>query len=168
MQIIGNILLILATLAAGYLFNLNFLNKMPSGDAGVGHAWVSLFSIAIFWLCIALAAIVLGSMGAFEGLALGRFSSTGMLVLCFLVMLLGPYIGLRGYSIFGLRYFAMLSMVVTPLVLLVGFAILMNPNLKMAVSATILRWGFGIILTLNSFILVGILFGRTVGRIFFR
>lgn len=165
MQIIGNILLILATLAAGYLFNLNFLNKMPSGDAGVGHAWVSLFLVAIFWLCIALVALVLGSMGAFEGLALGRFSSTGMLILSFLVMLLGANLGLAGSSAFGLRYFALLSIVVTPVVLLVGFAILMNPNLKSAFSPSTLRWGFGAILALNSFLLGTSLLGMVVSRL---
>lgn len=164
MQFIGNLLLILATLAAGYLFNLNVLNKMPSGDAGVGHAWVSFFSVIIFWLCITLTAVILGSMGAFEGLALGRFSSTGMLIVSFLVMLLGSNLGMLGFPLFGLRYLAILSIVVTPLVLLVGFAILMNPNLKLPVSPFTLRWGFGIVLALNSLLLGSAILGRVVSR----
>lgn len=164
MQIIGNVLLILATLAAGYLFNLTFINKMPSGDAGVGHAWVSLFAFVVFWLCLALVAVVLGSMGAFEGVALGRFSGTGMLVLCFIIMLLGANLGLVGILPF-VRFFGLVSMVATPLVLLIVFAILLNPNLKMAVPAATLRWGLGAILALNSLILVSSLFGRVISRV---
>ncbi len=67
---------------------------MPSGDYGVGYAWAILFSMAVFWVCIAVVACIIGFGGGFTWLSLGRFAGGGMPVLCFLVMLLGVNLGI--------------------------------------------------------------------------
>ncbi len=164
MQIAGNLLLILATLAAGSLFNLTFLKKMPSGDARVGHAWVTLICLAVFWLCIILVAIALGWSGGFEWLSLGRFASAGMLALSFLVLLLGANLGLYRPPPIWLRHIAILNAVATPVVLLAAFAILLNPSLKMAVPADPVKWGLGAVLALNSLLLISTILGSVISR----
>ena len=59
MQIAGNILLFLALLAAGSLFKMTFLQKMPGGDYGVGYSWVLLMFLAAFWISMAFVACVI-------------------------------------------------------------------------------------------------------------
>lgn len=164
MQIVGNFLLLLAGLAAGYLFNLAFINKMPGGDTGVGHAWVTFISLAVFWLCIALVSIVLGLNGGFEWLDLGRFAGKGMLISSFIILLLGANLGLSGASFFWVRYIAIFSAIVTPFILLLAFAVLLNPSFKMIIPAATVKGGLGAVLALNSLILASNILGRMIGR----
>ncbi len=104
MQLFGNFLLLLSVFAAGYLFKLTFLQKMPGGDAGVGYAWVMFLLIAVFWVCMALMACTIGFGGGFAWLSLGRFAGGGMLVLCFLVMMSGSTLGMEA-SFGGIRFY---------------------------------------------------------------
>lgn len=163
MQIAGNFLLVLSLLIAGYLFKLTFLQKMPGGDAGVGYAWAMLFSIAVFWVGMALVACVVGFGGGFAWLSLGRFGGGGMLVLGFLVLLLGSTLGMEA-SFRGIRWLAPANAVATALLLLVTFAVLLNENLKISVSPTVLKWGLTVVLGVNSLMLASMIFGSLASR----
>lgn len=164
MQTFGNFLLFLALLAAGYLFKLTFLQKMPGGDYGVGYAWAILFSIAIFWGCMALVACIVGFGGGFAWLSLGRFAGGGTLVLCFLTMLLGANLGMEG-SFRSIRLPALVNAVATPLVLMVSFAVLLNENLKMGVSPTLVKWGLAGVLAVNCLVLATMIFGTLSSKV---
>lgn len=169
MQIAGNFLLFVALLAAGYLFKLTFLQKMPGGDYGVGYAWAMLFSIAVFWVCMALVACIIGLGGGFTWLSLGRFAGGGMLVLCFLVMLLGSILGMEA-SFRSIRFLAPANAVATALVLMATFAVLLNENLKMNISPTLVKRGLAGVLALNGLMLASMAFGAITSRmgIFFQ
>jgi len=164
MQIAGNILLFLALLAAGSLFKMTFLQKMPGGDYGVGYSWVLLMFLAAFWICMALVACVIGLGGGYTWLSLGRFAHGGILVLCFLVLILGANLGMRGsykmVSVLGL-----VSSVLTPLVLMMASAVLLNDGLKATVSAQLVKWGLSGVLGLNSLILTTIILGMVISRL---
>lgn len=164
MQIAGNILLFLALLAAGSLFKMTFLQKMPGGDYGVGYSWVLLMLLAAFWICLALVACVIGLGGGYAWLSLGRFAHGGILVLCFLVLILGANLGMRGsykvVSVLGL-----VSSVLTPLVLMMASAVLLNDGLKATVSAQLVKWGLSGVLGLNSLILATIILGMVATRL---
>jgi len=164
MQAAGNFLLFLSLLAVAYLFKLTFLQKMPGGDYGVGYAWATLFSMAAFWVCVTLVACIIGFGGGFTWLSLGRFASSGMLVLCFLVMLLGANLGLAG-SFRGVQFLGLVSTVVTPLVLMAAFAVLLNENLKMAVPPTLVKWGLSTTLALNSLVLGTMILGMVLSNV---
>ncbi len=163
MQILGNFFLFLALLALGAIFNLTFFNRMPSGDAGVGHAWASLLSMAAFWLCIALVAIFIGFIHGFEWLSIGRFAGSWMLVLSFLIMLIGANLGLEGKL--GHSLPAYVSMVVTPVIMLLAFAVLVNPSFKIAIPADLVKWSLAAVLALNSLLLVSALLGMVVSKV---
>ncbi len=152
MQTAGNVLLILSVLAAAYLFKLTFLQKMPGGDSGVGYAWAILFFIAVFWVCMALIAGIVGYSGGFAWLSLGRFAGGGMLALGFLVLLLGSTLGMEA-SLGGIRWLAPVNAVATALVLLVAFTVLLNDNLKMSVSPSLIKWGLTGVLAVNCLML---------------
>ncbi len=163
MQIAGNFLLFLSLLAAGSLFKLTFLQKMPGGDAGVGYAWAMLILIAAFWVCMALTAGIIGFGGGFAWLSLGRFGGGGMLGLCFLVLLLGSVLGMEA-SFGGICRLAPISSMATALVLLATFAVLLNENLKMSVSPAIVKWGLGGVFALNVLMLVWMVFGSFLAK----
>lgn len=164
MQIIGNILLLLTMLAAGYLFHLTFLQKMPGGDARFGYAYSMLFLVVFFWVCLALITFIIAFDGGFAWLSLGRFASGGMLVLCFLVMLLGSNLGMDP-SFKGIRFLAPVNAVATSLVLMVTFAVLLNENLKMSVSPILLKNVLTAVLALNSLMLATIIFGAIISKV---
>ncbi|MBK8242561.1 MAG: hypothetical protein IPK88_03980 [Saprospiraceae bacterium] len=164
MQIAGNILLFLALLAAGSLFKMTFFEKMPGGDYGVGYSWVLLMFLAAFWICMALVACVIGVGGGYAWLSLGRFAHGGILVLCFLVMILGANLGMRGsYKMFSVL--GLVSTVLTPLVLMMASAVLLNDGLKATVSAQLVKWGLSGVLGLNSLILATIILGMVVTKL---
>ena len=158
MQIAGNFLLVLSLLAAGYLFKMTFLQKMPGGDAGVGYAWAMLFLIAVFWICVALTACVIGFGGGFAWLSLGRFGGGGMLALYFLVLLLGSVLGMEA-SFGGIRWLAPINSVATALVLMATFAVLLNENMKGFVSPAVVKGGLFGVFALNVLVLAWMLFG---------
>jgi hypothetical protein len=164
MQTSANILLLIAVLAAAYLFKLNFLQKAPGGDYGVGYAWVTLFAFLVFWVCITLVAGILIKTGAFDGLPLGRFGGSGRLILCFVVLLLGSTLGITG--IFRMvPFLTNLNALATPLVLLLTFVVLSNDNLKTMVSPTIIKWSLATVLALNSLVLLSPIFGNFTARL---
>ena len=136
---------------------------MPGGDYGVGYAWVMFFTLAIFWVCMALVAGIIGSGGGFAWLSLGRFASGGMLTLCFLVVLLGSYLGMEG-SFRGIRWLARVNAVATPLILLVVFAVLLNNNLKLSVPPKFVKWGLASVVAVNGFMLATLLLGSLLSR----
>ena len=152
MQIAGNLLLFLSLLTAWSLFKMTFLQKMPGGDARVGHAWVMLFLIAAFWVCMALVACAIGVGGGFAWLPLGRFAGGGMLALCFLVLLLGSTLGMEA-SLGGIRWLAPVSAVATGLVLMAAAAVLLNGTLKTMVSPTLVKGALTGVLALNGLML---------------
>ena len=164
MNILGNILLFLALLAAGDLFKMTFLQKMPGGDYGVGYARVVLFLIAFFWGCMALTALIIGYHGGFSWLALGRFGSNGMLALCFLVMFLGVTLGMEA-SFRNFRFLAPINAVATPLVLMLSFAVLLNEGLKTLISPNIVKWGLTGIFAINTLVLATMLLGKFASRV---
>ncbi len=164
MQISGNILLLLSLLAAGFLFKLTFLQKMPGGDASVGYAWSLLFLMAVFWGCIILVACILGFGGGFAWLSLGRFAGGGMLVLCFLIMLFGANLGMDP-SFKGIRFLAPVNAVATSVVLMATFAVLLNENLKMSVSPILVKRGLAVVLALNSLMLATMIFWAITSRV---
>jgi len=151
-------------LTAGYLFKLTFLQKPPSGDYRVGYAWAILFSMVIFWVCMGLAACIIGFLGGFDWLSLGRFAGGGMLVLCFMVMLLGANLGME-FGFRSIRMLAPATAVATSLVLMVTFAVLLNENLKMSVSPTLLKWGLASVLVVNSLVLATMIFGMLASKV---
>lgn len=164
MQIAGNIILFLALLAAGSLFKMTFLQKMPGGDYGVGYSWVLLMFLAAFWIFMALVACVIGLGGGFGWLSLGRFAHGGILVLCFLILILGANLGMRGsYKIVSVL--GLVSGVLTPLVLMMASAVLLNDSLKTTVSAQLVKWGLSGVLGLNSLILATIILGMVISRL---
>ena len=163
MQLFGNFLLLLSVFAAGCLFKLTFLQKMPGGDAGVGYAWAMLLLIAVFWVCMALVACTIGFGGGFAWLSLGRFAGGGMLVLCFLVMMSGSTLGMEA-SFGGIRFLAPVNAVATSLVLMVTAAVLLNENLKMIASPTLVKWGLGAVLAVNSLMLTTMILGAIASR----
>ncbi len=163
MQIAGNFLLVMSLLAAGFLFKLTFLQKMPGGDAGVGYAWAMLFLIAAFWVCMALTAGVIGFGSGFAWLSLGRFGGGGILVLGFLVLLLGSVLGMEA-SFRGIRWLAPFNSVVTALVLMATFAVLLNENLKTLVSPALVKWGLGAVFSLNVLMLTWMIFGAFLSK----
>jgi hypothetical protein len=164
MQYIGNIILILSLIVAVLLYKMIFMQKMPGGDAGVGYAMAMLSTLAFFWICIALVACIIGFGGGFAWLSLGRFAGGGMLVLSFLVILLGVNLGAEA-SFMVSRWLGTVNAVATPLVLMAAFAILLNQNLKMSISPTLVKWGLGCVLAVNSLMLAAIFFGAVVSKV---
>lgn len=156
MQIAGNFLLFLCVLAAGLLFKVTFLQKMPGGDAGVGYAYGLLYLISFFWICITLVACIIGFGGGFAWLSLGRFGSGGMLALCFILMVAGANLGMEG-SFRSTRYLGVVNAVATPLVMMAAFAVLLNQGLKVMIPANIVKWGLASIFATNSLILASML-----------
>lgn len=154
----------MSLLAAGYLFKLTFLQKMPGGDAGVGYAWVMLLLIAAFWVCMALVTCVIGFGGGFAWLSLGRFGSGGMLVLGFWVLVLGSTLGMEA-SLGGIRWLAPANAVAMALVLVATFAVLLNENLKMSVSPALLKWGLSVVLGVNVLMIATMIFGSLASRV---
>lgn len=150
MQITGNILLFLSLLPAGFLFKLTFLQKMPGGDYRVGYAWTMLYTIVVFWVCLASVALTISAGDGFAWLSLGRFADSGMLVLSFLILFLGANLGMEGRSI---RLLAPVNAVLTPLVLLVTFAVLLNENLQKSISPALVKWALAGVLAINVLIL---------------
>jgi hypothetical protein len=158
MQTIGNILLVLSLIAGGSLFISVFLTKNPGGDAAIGQAYATLFTFASLWVCITLLVCITGFAKGFQWLSLGRFASAGMLAVCFLIMIAGANIGLEsGYK--SIRILGLVAAVATPVVLMAASGVLLNENLKMAVPASIVKWGLGAILGLNSLVLAMMLLG---------
>lgn len=164
MQIAGNILLFLALVAAGSLFKMTFLQKMPGGDYGVGYSWVLLLLLAAFWICIALVACVIGLGGGYAWLSLGRFAHGGILVLSFLILMLGANLGMEA-SFRTVPVLGLVSGILTPLVLIIASVILLNDGLKTTVSPHLVKWGLSGVLGLNSLILATIILGMIVSRL---
>jgi hypothetical protein len=160
----ANLLLFIALLAAAYLFKLTFLQKMPGGDYGVGYSGMIFLALIGFWVCMILVAGILIKGGGFAWLPLGRFGGSGMLMLCFLVLLLGSNLGMRG-AFRMIPFLAPLNAVATPLVLLLTFAVLLNENLRMSISPALVKWGLAAILALNSLVLLTTVFGGFVSRV---
>jgi hypothetical protein len=160
MQTIGNILLIVALIAGGALFTQTFLQKMPGGDAGVGHAYATFFSFSVLWICICLLVCIIGLSGGFQWLSLGRFGSGGMIAMYFLIIVLGAFLGLDG-SFKSIRILGLISGVMTPIVLLAASAVLLNGNIKFIIPATLVKWVLGSIIGLNGLILTMMLLGKT-------
>jgi hypothetical protein len=159
MQILGNTILMLALIVGGFLIKLVFLTKSPGGDAAVGQAYATFFAFAALWICITLLACIIGFTKGFQWLSIGRFANGGMLVICFLIMILGAYLGLNG--IFkSIRIIGLVAAVATPIVLLATFAVLLNENLKMAIPAPIVKWGMASLLGLNCLVLIMIFLGK--------
>lgn len=155
MQIAGNILLALAVLAAGGLFKMTFLQKMPGGDYGVGYAWATFFLLAAYWICMALVALVIGFGDGFAWLPLGRFAGGGMLALGFLILILGANLGMDP-SFRGIRWLAPINAIATPLAMMVVAAVLLNDNLKTVVSPSLIKNVLTGVLALNSLMLASI------------
>jgi hypothetical protein len=164
MQTTGNVLLILALIAGGYLFKSTFLQERPGGDASMGYAIGLLFTLTVFWVCLILVACIIGYRGGFAWLSLGRFAGAGMIVLCFSVMLLGVTLGMEP-SFKSIRLLAPVNAVATPLVLLIVFAVLLNENLKMSVSPILIKWVLGAVLALNSLMLAATILGAITSRV---
>lgn len=158
MQAIGNTFLLLSLIAGGFLFNLAFLTKSPGGDAGVGQAYATFYTFAALWICITLLACIIGFTKGYQWLSLGRFASAGMLVVCFFIMVLGANLGLEA-SFKSIRFIGLLSAVATPIVLMAASAVLLNENIKMVVPASLVKWGLGSILGLNSLVLATMFLG---------
>lgn len=163
MNILGNILLLLSLFAAGYLFKMTFLQKMPGGDYGVGYSWVLLFLIAFFWICLALVAMIVGYTGGFSWLSLGRFGSSGMLIMCFLIVFSGVTSGMEG-SLRNFSVLAPVNAVITPLILMLSFAVLLNEGLKTNIPPTLVKWGLTGIFAVNSLVLGTMLVGKIASK----
>lgn len=81
MQVLGNILLIIATLAFISILPAQIgLEKAPGGDYGVGYAWVLILKGALFILCLLLLTITIGLNGGFAGLVYKNVSGVKMAI----------------------------------------------------------------------------------------
>jgi hypothetical protein len=113
---------------------------------------------------MALVACVIGFGGGFEWLSLGRFGGGGMLMLCFLVILLGANLGMEA-SFSKIRWLGLVNGVATPLVLMATAAVLLNENLKMSISPALVKWALTAVLGLNSLVLATMIFGTLASRV---
>ncbi|MBK8698525.1 MAG: hypothetical protein IPN29_02875 [Saprospiraceae bacterium] len=94
----------------------------------------------------------------------GAFSGGGMLVLCFLMMVAGATLGMEA-SFRSLKFLAPVNAVITPLVLMGTFVILLNESLRGSVSPTPVKWLLGVVLFMNSLVLLIMLFSTFSSKV---
>ena len=147
MPIISNIILILAALALLTICKMEFLDIRPGGDARVGHSYVIFFLGIAFSICIILLTIIIYATGGFDWVApipiVG--SRAGTVLLGFLTIA----------AAFAFMFMstpsrlALVNSLVSPILMLVIAAVLINQGLKNALPVNFVPWVIKITLGLN-------------------
>ena len=149
MPIISNIILILAALAFLTICKMEFIDTMPGGDARVGHSYVIFFLGIAFSICILLLTIIIYATGGFDWVVPIVGGQGRTVLLGFLTITAG----------FAFMFFstpsrlALVNTLVSPILMLVIAALLINQGLKNALPLNFVPWAIKITLGLNLAIL---------------
>ena len=149
MSIISNIILILVTLAFLTICKMEFIDKMPGGDARVGHAYVTFFLSMAFCIGIILLTIIIYATGGFDWVVPIAGGRAGTVLLGFLTIT----------AAFAFMFMstpsrlALVNSLVSPILMLVIAAVLINQGLKNALPLNFVPWVIKITLGLNLAIL---------------
>lgn len=144
MAILGNILLLLASLVLFFLIKL-LSGKMPGGDAGVGYAWSFFYLLGIFLLLMVIATLVVGGTGGFEWISPNtsrrRWIVAVTLLSCLFTFGLTALMqGEIGHSPAFFRILATIAPVLIGVVLIASGFILVNANLRDSVPMSVYKW----------------------------
>ena len=157
MQLLGNILLIVATLAFISILPAQIgLERAPAGDYAVGYAWGLIFKGALFILCLLLLAIAIGLNGGFAGLAYKNVSGVNMaiggilLVITSIMVIANSRFGAWGIAEPIKKLIWYIPVVLQVLLLVAGFVLV---NQKMLYAPLLAK---GVSLALISVSIVGI------------
>jgi hypothetical protein len=143
MTFIGNLLLAIAALAYLALLSTLYGKEPPKGgDYAVGYFWSLLILNALFIIAMVLASIIIGIKGGFEWVLPGSGVRFIFITLCLLAALATTALSSMfrnepGNVPRALRFFANITPVIIPMLLLVGAVILLN---QIQVPATFYKW----------------------------
>ena len=145
MSLLGNILLVIATLIFFGIVSLLF-GKDPRGSDGLmGYAWGMIILNLAFAVAMILVSLIIGSKGGFEWVAQTSSSrfwlvTIGLLGAVITTGLSGLFRFENGPVPFLIRSTSSFGPVLIPLVLIVSGFILLNSGLKASVPLPVYKW----------------------------
>lgn len=145
MTLIGNIFLVVATLIFFGLSSMLISKQTPpTGDYGVGYAWLLIVGNLAFTVCMAIVAVIIASNGGFSWIG-GQSSSRSLIVLlAFVLAMVGNFFFAMkegmGFLPSSVRQILQHYVpVLLPILLLASSAILLNDNWRLAVPAVVYK-----------------------------
>lgn len=144
MTIVGNILLIIATLI--FLPLAFTLTKAPPGnDGAVGYFWGIIILDLLFSACMILVTLVIASKGGFEWVSATKSTrfwlvTLGLLSMLFTTGLSGLFKYEHGPVPFLIRFYSSFAPFMIPAVMIIAGMILVNSKMQASVPVAAYQW----------------------------
>ncbi len=144
MAIIGNILLVIATLIFFALASI-LLSKAPKGDGLMGYAWGIIILNIAFLICMILVTLIVAGKGGFEWVAEKKsnrfwFVTIGLLTAIITAALSGLFKYESGPVPSLIRIYSAFVPLLVPVVLIAASVVLLNQNLRTTVPVAAYKW----------------------------
>ena len=173
MAIIGNFILIVASILYFSLISALYLKNPPrGGDAAMGYFWGIIIINLAFFVCMALVTVIIGFKGGLEWISPNKltrylFAGFGLLVISIASALFGLFKYENGPVPFLFRFFSTFGPALIPFVLIVAAVVLLNSQLRMQVPVVVYKWPLILISLIGLFSIVsglGSLISESINR----